>query len=165
MVLYSWEYLCIRPHFCYNDKWNENIRKLYWIWHSLRGQQTESSNHFRWNLHCVKNENRLERRALKTCLSSAGALSSELFTPCKPEAKPPLPQNSGSESLALPQSISVPPSVRQRSDAFSMQSNLQAIGSLLYGVRYMGLNLFRLRCKPCSSPTPGSALATIPITK
>lgn len=78
----------------------------------------------------MKNEKRLESRALKTSLSSAGTLPSELFTPYKPEAKPLLPQNNVFESLDLPQRISVPPSERQMSNAFSMQSNLQALGSL-----------------------------------
>lgn len=78
----------------------------------------------------MKNENRLESRALKTSLSLAGTLPSELFSPYKPEAKSLLPENSVFESLALPRRISVPPSVRQMSNAFSMQSNLQAIGSL-----------------------------------
>lgn len=77
----------------------------------------------------MKNKNGLESRALKTTLPSAGALSSEL-TPYKPETKPLVPQNGGSECPALLRIISVPPSVRQMSDAFSMQSNLQAIGSL-----------------------------------
>lgn len=86
MSLCSWEILHIRLHCVREDSWNKRMQELYRRFVTLlEGQQIESSYHFRWNIHCMKNWNRLELRALETSVFLVGNLTSELSTRHKPE--------------------------------------------------------------------------------
>lgn len=119
MALYSLEILYIRPHCVRAGSWNESMQELCCRYDTLlEVQQIDSSYRFRWNSHCMKNWNRFESRALGTSLFLVGTLTSELFTPHKPEAKLLLPQNNVPESLGLPWRISVSDSARRMSNTF-----------------------------------------------
>lgn len=72
----------------------------------LEDQQTDSSYRFRLNIHCMKNWNMLQSKALETSLFLVDTLTGELFTAHIPEAKLLLPQNNIPESQGPPQRMS-----------------------------------------------------------